>query len=252
MDNEQTINALGFTKTYKITRKQHSHPAAYVLIHKTTSGLYVGSTEDLYSRMAQHQTALRANQHKNKNLQNAFNVDKYFDVEFIKTDTREQALNIEQQTIDTLKTTGRLLNIALDSRLAGKGVRKSEQTKEIIRQCTIQQFSTPESRTRHGDISRNLWKDPIYRDKQRVGAASQDKDTISAKIADTVKNLWDDPTYRDRQMNSRLKSRRAIFLDGAVYDSITAAALATGTPTSTIQSRLTRGSSRCHYVESSE
>ena len=41
-----------FNQSSQVTRKDHSHPAAYALLHVVSEQMYVGSTEDLYHEEA--------------------------------------------------------------------------------------------------------------------------------------------------------------------------------------------------------
>ena len=65
-------------KNNLITRKNHSHPAAYALHHAASGQMYVGSTENLYIRVNKHRTQLEVGKHRNANLQEAFNQDCVF------------------------------------------------------------------------------------------------------------------------------------------------------------------------------
>lgn len=218
----------------KPLRGTHSHPAAYALIHTTSGQVYVGSTKDLYKRISQHRTALRASSHKNRNLQEAYDRDPRFNLTYKATETPEEALDVEQELITNLMSTGKLLNRSPDARLANKGVALSEEAKEAIRQRTQEQFSSQEARRRHSELSRDKWQDPEYRAKQMGKPKSvQTRETIST----IMKDKWKDPEYRKKMSGGRAKP---VVIDGIRYPSLTEASKQLQTPVTTLRSRMSR------------
>lgn len=188
-----------------ITRKDNSHPAAYALEHVVSEMTYVGSTENLYQRVSQHKNALIEGNHKNKNLQKAFNEDPRFNLTFTKTETKEEAVVIEQKTLNENFQTGKLLNISPDARVPCKGISRSEEQKEKLRQITLQQFSTEEARQAQSERSKKLWQDPNFRERYQEGRTKIDKQAAAEKLSTAIKNKWSDPEYVQKQQDSRSK-----------------------------------------------
>lgn len=221
-DTDTPVTALTkFKANNQITRKNHSHPAAYALLHVVSEKIYVGSTENLYIRTNMHKNRLLAGQHKNKNLQEAFNRDSRFSLAFVQTETKEQATEIEQKMLDTHMPSGKLLNISPDAQVANKGVLLSDQRKALLRQKTTEQFSTKEAREQHSQISKTLWRDPEYLEKQKVAMAKVDLEQKSLRITQSLKDKWRDPEYRTKMEAAR---KRPVIIESVVYPSIKEAA----------------------------
>lgn len=233
-----------FNQSSQVTRKDHSHPAAYALLHVVSEQMYVGSTEDLYTRVNEHRTRLEAGEHRNRNLQEAFNQDSRFALAFVRTETKEQATEIEQTMLDKLMPTGRLLNISPDAQFANKGVLLSDQKKDEIRQRAIEQFSSPEARKQHSEISKQLWEDPEYRERHKVGMANVDHEQRSSRITESLKDKWQDPVYRSKMEADRQKRRKPITIDGTQYSSVKEASQTTNIPESTILTRIKNPSAK--------
>jgi len=229
----------------KPIRKEHSKPATYVAVHVVTGKAYIGSTEDLYRRISNHRANLRAGTHHNSNLQQAFNVDRNFEFHCKFADNKEKAVELEQTLLNTYLPTGELLNVASDAKLAGLGVRRSEETREKIRKSTVAQFSSDEAREKHSQISREQWQDPAYREKHLNQETSQE---TRSKISDSVKQLWANEEYRKTQTERMARNpirieatRRAISVpvevDGKSFSSIAEASQALGINEATVRYR---------------
>lgn len=222
--------------TREITRKNNSHPAAYALHHVATDKLYVGSTEDLYVRVNKHRTSLMAGEHRNRNMQAAFDLDPRFSLGFVKTETKEEALEIEQRLLDSLASTGRLLNIATNAEKPNLGVVYDEQRKAELRENTLTQFANEEARRRHSEISKEKWKDPEYLKKR---LAQEYTDEMRANNSAATKEKWKDPEYRDKLHHSR--RGKPVIVDGVEYPSLNNASEVLGLSYSGLRSRLNKG-----------
>lgn len=218
----------------KITRKEHSHPATYALLHRSSGSAYVGSTGDLYKRLAQHNGDLRRGVHKNSNLQEAYDTDPVFDLAFAKASSKEEALKLEQTLITEHYGSGKLLNLVRDAEKPALGLVFSDEVKERLRQAGAAQFSTQEARDAQSERSKQLWQDPAYRAKHEgVPLAEETKD----KISDTVKDRWKDPEYRAKMLEAHAGRGVPVTVGGVTYPSIAEASRLTGIPKSTIQTR---------------
>lgn len=233
-----------FNNNGQVTRKNHSHPAAYALLHVASEKIYVGSTEDLYTRVNNHRNRLKAGEHRNKNIQEAFNQDSRFELAFVQTETKEQAIEIEQRMLDIHMSSGRLLNISPNAQIACKGVLLSDQRKDEIRQKTIDQFSSQEARENHSKISKQLWECPEYRERQKLAIANIDIEQKSTRITESLKDKWQDPDYRSKMEADRQKRRKPITVDGTQYSSVKEASQIVDIPESTIISRIKNPSAK--------
>ena len=109
----------------------------YVLTHKKTSKIYIGSTGNLYSRMMRHSLLLLKKEHPNKNLQNCFNLSNEFELKIEHIENKKERINNEQELINKYKDTDKLLNIALDAEVSARGRKLSEDHKKAILKSTI-------------------------------------------------------------------------------------------------------------------
>jgi group I intron endonuclease len=232
----------GINTASKLTRKEHSHPATYSLRHKVSDSIYIGSTDNLYNRVKQHKNGLIAGRHVNGNLQKAFNQDPHFDLSFVRVESKDEALEIEQKTIDSLAPTGRLLNVSTDAYVAFRGMTRSEEHKDKLRQITIQQFSTEESREKHSQISKQLWNDPDFRRRFEEGMAKRDPEETKAIASKGGNAIWQNPELKAKMVtvldNNHRKLQKPVIVNGIEYPSLGKAAEASGICTCTLRKRL--------------
>lgn len=206
MENKELVTTLSSdltTKSPTITRKTHSHPGAYALVHDSSQKAYVGSTENIYARVNSHKNDLLNNRHKNRNLQEAFNADPSFTLFVQKTDTVEEAIDKEQKLLDVLLPGGKLLNISPDARVPCKGVVKTDEQKQKLRDANLLQFSSQEARDQHSEVSKRLHQDPEYLRKKQEGMDKINKEERKKKISDTLREKWKDPEYRATMISAR-------------------------------------------------
>lgn len=108
---------------------------AYAIHHPPTGKAYVGSTGDLYQRKKQHESMLRNGTHPNRPLQEAFDANPTIEFEFLLTSfSKEEAVKAEQLALNNHLSSGCLFNLSADAELAGKGVPRSAETIEKLRQ----------------------------------------------------------------------------------------------------------------------
>lgn len=215
-------------------RKNFSVPGTYAICHPNSGKAYVGSTGNLYTRISQHRRNLIDGRHRNVDLQNAYDSDPNFDLVFRTTNDRKEAYVIEQDLLDELMRKDGLFNRSQDAIVANRGSSLSEDRKLEIRESTMAQFSTEESRYRHSEIIRRKWQDPEYRAKHMGhDVKDQTKQIISSKL----KELWQDPEYRERMQRNRGKP---ITIDGVEYPSFLAASRQLNIPESTLRYRLNK------------
>lgn len=80
--------------------KHQKITGVYCILNTINSKIYIGSSKDIYRRIAKHFSELRKNKHNNAHLQSAFNKysEEAFDV-FVVKETQEQ-VSWEQFYID--------------------------------------------------------------------------------------------------------------------------------------------------------
>jgi|ERR1035437_904393 group I intron endonuclease len=128
-----------------INHKEHVKVnAAYILKHKATDKIYVGSTCNLYMRVKRHLNDLENGNSSNVFLQTAFNTDKEIELSACKTKSREEAFKIEQELLDINRSTGNLFNIAIDAKISTKGRSISPEHKEAFRKANTGRPMSPE------------------------------------------------------------------------------------------------------------
>lgn len=222
----------------QLTRRNHSHPAAYVLKQDVTDKLYVGSTENLHKRINAHRNYLQNGIHRNRNLQEAFDEDSRFSLSFTETKTKEEALVIEQKMLDNLIPTGKLLNIATNVYKAGLDVTRSEETKQKLRELTTKQFSSTESREKHSEISKKLWQDPVFREKNLQTCKDSFTRERLQQVSETSKEKWKDPNFREKFQESSSWRWAPILVNEKEYPSILEASRQLGLSVDSLRYRL--------------
>lgn len=109
-----------------------TQPAVYVIEHEATGKIYIGSTGDIAQRKRAHRSDLSRGVARNKPLQDVFNSDSTIEFTVLPVATKEEAIAYEQKLLDQYKDSGLLLNVALDARASGKGLIRSEETRDRI------------------------------------------------------------------------------------------------------------------------
>lgn len=221
MENTEIATVLSSdltTKSPTITRKTHSHPGAYALVHDSSQKAYVGSTENIYARVNKHKNDLLNNRHKNRNLQAAFNSDPSFTLFVQKTDTVEEATAKEQKLLDTLLPEGRLLNISPNAEVPCKGIKKTEEQRKLQSEITKKQFSSEDARKKQSEAAKKQWEKPGYR--ENLKPVSQTPEVL-AKFSENLTNRWKDDEYRKFMSEVRIVG---VVVNGVEYPSVEDAA----------------------------
>ena len=120
----------------------------YMIANKESNKCYVGSAINLYKRFIQHRTMLKRGIHKNRHLQVSF--DKYglkgFNFIVLVLVEKDRLLIAEKYYMDMLQAHDRRCgyNICLEASNS-LGVKRSEETKEKVRQANIGKKWPPRS-----------------------------------------------------------------------------------------------------------
>lgn len=122
----------------------------YLFYHPTFNSIYVGSSGDVYKRICDHKYRLKKNIHGNWKLQKLYNQDENFLYRIFLTTNKEEALQYEQQILNTFMNSGILVNLNIyadkpphllsNTKEARdkisrslKGKKRSEDTRQLIR-----------------------------------------------------------------------------------------------------------------------
>lgn len=120
---------------------------------------YFGSSNEVRRRLLRHRRDLVNRDHDNWELQQLFNKwGHLLQICIYYTDTKEEALNIEQAFIDEWFGTTAICNLAQDARSSGIGYIPKPETIERIRQANI---GKPKSEAHRASISRTLMGRPV-------------------------------------------------------------------------------------------
>lgn len=118
----------------------------YVIMHKKSGMIYVGSTTNAAARCTGHFNDLKLKVHKNKRLQDLYNDDKDIKI-LVKEIPKGNEIFEEQSLVNKLAPTGLLCNYGLiDVSRPGLGLKRSEEVIEKMRVGNTGKKRTLESR----------------------------------------------------------------------------------------------------------
>lgn len=242
---------------------------AYVLTVPTSGVFYVGSSEEIYERFKQHRYALSRNEHKNKILQEHWNLHRELSFEPFPQKTREDAYLLEKKMIDDNIDNELMVNIGLHVK-GGDNLTRHPDKDDIIertRQTNIKARSLMSPETR-----REVWgkfgdKNGMFGKKHtqevRDAASRRNKGhsyNLGRKLSDDHKRAVSEfaktrtgeknPFY-GRQHSEETKRKlseqnkgilppntRSVIINGITYDSMTDAGRKLSIPTPTVLHRL--------------
>lgn len=229
-----------------------SYSGAYLIFHSKTKKTYVGHTTCLYSRKHQHLSRLKSNTHSNKELQKAYNDNDEISFHVIKiTANEEEAIELEQSYLDIFFKLGILFNKEPNARSA-LGVKKSEETKEHLRQKSIEQWSNLELRKKQSENTKRYLLLPENKEKQRQAIlATITTEEYRNSQREKANNQWSDPVKRFKKSEEVKKyaliNGKKILINNKVYSHITEASKKLNVSHVTILKRL-RDTNNLNYV----
>lgn len=153
---------------------------AYILTHVDTGIFYVGSTGDFVSRKGDHYHLLRHDKHHSRILQQVYNDNQNISFQFFPTETREDAYDLEQKLLDDNSRNNRMSNIAINSRLATKGLYMSPEQKAKISTAGLGRKHTEETKQKISEAHIGICTD-ANREHLRQLAESQSGVPLSAE-----------------------------------------------------------------------
>lgn len=177
-------------------KKKRSAPVTdwvvYKLRHKPSGKIYVGMTGNLKIRQAHHRHLLRFNKHNTPALQELYNQDpspESWGWSGSIVSTREEALELEQLTVNELHASGLLLNGSLDTK---------------------------------APIVYNM-QSPEYRERQRQGQlrmVEANREAFVERVREQAKKRWSATATRKAWEGAGNPFAKKVKVDGVVYGSV--------------------------------
>lgn len=197
---------------------------AYSITDNETGKVYIGSSNDISSRVSTHKDNLRKGKHHNKSLQELYNnslnkdFDKIFEVNKLFTETREEAYKIEQKSIDRIKGSDILLNVALDVLSPGRGIPISEENKKRLIEINTGKHRDAETKLK---IKNSLiGKKHSDETKDKISLANKDRlwsDEQKQNLSNVLKDIPKTKAHIDKVAKSHYKE---VICNGIKYSSI--------------------------------
>jgi group I intron endonuclease len=214
-------------------------PGIYIIGDLNTGMSYVGSSSHLPKRLYEHERGLQRGDHKNWQLQKAFNDGNKLVVIPIATKSEENVLAIEQVLLDEYHSTGQLYNIMRDVAPTVVGIERTEETKRRIGEASARKFEDPEYRAQHSEKLKQYYAIPENRERmsERVIAATNtpehrekmasianvqwaDPEARTRKSEEVKARYANDPENRQKRIDARAHLRKPVFVEGVVYDGL--------------------------------
>lgn len=212
--------------------------AAYVLRHKKTGKVYVGSAINIYKRIINHKSDLLQQKHANKNMQTLFQESPYFEIGvyivpdyYSEEEKREHAYNIEQYLLNYYAKQGNLINIATDARKNNLGRKHTDEVKARISALNTGRFPSEETRAK----LRASMNDPVR--KAKMIALNTGK-IVSEETKEKLKIHSNRPEYIQYRKDLMKDKQRPISVNGIYYSGIKEAARQLGIGKQTLVGRL--------------
>lgn len=186
----------------------------YKITNKLNGRIYIGSAKEFKNRWKQHAKSLEAGKHHNKFLQADFakcgEQAFLFEVLEVVEGTREERLAKEEVYLKQWFDNGKQCYNLCDQAISREG-KLSNTPKETFTKCS--------------DIQKQLWKDPVERQKRiegkdgcrrnNIGEASklawtklslEERKALSEKRKELTAQQWKDPEIRARRLKGIKKS----------------------------------------------
>ena len=132
---------------------------AYILTHVDTGIFYVGSTRNFYNRKKEHLHLLKNDKHHSRVLQKVYRDNQNISYQFFPTETREDAFDLEQKLLDENSQNKYMSNIAINSRLATKGLYVSPETKAKMSRANLGRKHTEEAKQKISEAHMGMCSD---------------------------------------------------------------------------------------------
>ena len=249
MDTEDLINSfrlyrhvLGSRKTTPITCDGY-----YILRHHPSRRIYVGSTNDLDSRIRHHLAALARGKHPIDELQRLYNDSPIVDTFIATTENREDAYKAEQDLVTYWKNSGLLLNKGtIDVKRSWTGLK---HTTETLEKMAIPKRGKPVSKETRQRLSA-----AYERNRHNPELLARRREAILVTASKTRGRVLSEKEIQDRisRQQDNPHAGKPIIVDGVRYPSGNRAAKALGLDAGVFRYQLKKGiidKSRWSYAE---
>lgn len=225
-------------------------PGCYILNHIATGNFYIGSAVNLYERYHVHLAHLRKGIHKNRQLQHLYDQDDDIHMEFVTSNDREEAYDIEQNELDIYISHPKCLNVRGDARnglapgpaLDAWNAATSERNRILHAGNTYMLGKRHSEQTKQLMRERALSRDPsVYLNRPPVSDETRAKlrDSASRPRAKGWKNSPEAlVSKRAASVERGIAHSRKVTIDGITYHNATYAANAIGVSRRTVIVRI--------------
>lgn len=213
----------------------------YAIINNFSNKIYIGSSGNVNKRLTKHLNTLKNNTHENRLLQKDFNENPNITIITLPLKNKEEALTAEQEYLDKLKDSGRLLNISLDAKCAGRNWTNrdssivNETKRKLSDKLKNREFSI-ETRSKISEALKgkivseetkeklrqaNLGKKIPDNVKEKISIAnkgSKRSPEVCKKISESKKGMIISEDWKKRL--SEMSKRKPVMINGERFDSL--------------------------------
>lgn len=213
-------------------------PAYYKLTHKPTGRFYIGSTKNLEMRIRNHRTKLLNGTHYSPKFQEVFTDWDEIEVEFVYTQTEEDALELEQRGINM----NFLSDLCCNSRkVALKPPSKSEEAKRRISEAMSTRVVSEETREKQSKRRKGVpvkWTEEGLASFRAKMVGREVSEETRQKLADINKGRKFTPEHVQKMIDKAASRSKRPIIDGQEYRSIKYASEVLGISRRVIQRRI--------------
>ena len=227
-----------------VVRSEHiGRCGVYHIVHIPSKKYYVGSTSNFYQRYISHMSKLRRGNHNNPKLQELFERDDRIAFTFCETNTYDEAVSLETETIRKNWGNPNLLNAKLTL------LPMTQETIKKISERGKGRVLSDFTRQRIGEAARGntywLGRKHTEEAKAKVGVANKGNQYAQGhkKTPEGIAKIRETHLGRRHTEEARLKVSlnstvvKRVAVGDAVYRSITEAATALNTSGDTVRRR---------------
>jgi group I intron endonuclease len=224
----------GFVSVDTLDRKTLEQPGVYLLYHRKTDLVYIGSAHEMWDRIRTHLNAFKFNKMHVPVLQEAWNDDEWISFYFKPTADRESAFDGEQEMLDKYFGKPGVVNTAPNARNQ-TGYKHREDTIEKM----VAKRNTPEMKAYMSNLQKGRERSPEWRknvsEKLKGRPASEKNKQITSALFKGVKRT-EEVTANIRA--AILAKTTPISIKGVIYQGTGEASKALGIGKSTVKYRI--------------
>ena len=198
----------------------------YILTDPLTGKQYIGSTNNLFARLSKHRQRVKNSQHENPVLRQYPSLESFL-VHVKCIEDREEAYDEEQRLINERVGTDVLLNTSvIDVRVTQRGIVRSEELRERIRQARLGTTASEETKRKMSESSKGIPKPEGFGEKLRLANLNHPRRAELDHNLSVTRKSGDNP------------NAKPVEVDGVVYPCGSDASRALNIPRSTLERRL--------------